>query len=85
MNFVTAEFPFSENRILGGVAIIALILFFSSNLIYFMRFSTSKQLHINDHLKAYLGYKSCPRTLGTEDPVYGGTRTHDLVVKSPVP
>ncbi len=32
-----------------------------------MRFSTSKQLHIFDHLKAHLGYKSCPRTLGTED------------------
>ncbi len=55
------------------------------NLIYFMKFSTSKQLHMNDHLKAHLGYKSCPRTLGTEDLVYGGTRTHDLVVESPVP
>ncbi len=54
-------------------------------LFYFMRFSTSKQLHINDQLKAHLGYKSCPKTLGTEDPVYGGTRTHDLVVESPVP
>ncbi len=50
------------------------------NLIYFMRFSTKKQLHINDHLKAQLGYKSCPRTLGTEDLLYGGTRTHDFVV-----
>ncbi len=50
-----------------------------------MSFSTIKQLHINDHLKAHLGYKSCPRTLGTEDQVYGGTRTHDLVVESPVP
>ncbi len=49
-----------------------------------MRFSTSNQLHINDHLKAHLGYKSCPRTLGTEDLVYGGTRTHELVVESPV-
>ncbi len=48
-----------------------------------MRFSTSKQLHINDHLKAHLGYKYCPMTLGTEDLVYGGTRTHDLVVESP--
>ncbi len=38
-----------------------------------MRFSASKQLHINDHLKAHLGYKFCPRTLGTEDLVYGGT------------
>ncbi len=37
-----------------------------------MRFSTSNQLHINDHLKAHLLYKSCPRTLGTEDLVYGG-------------
>ncbi len=47
-----------------------------------MRFSTSK--HINDHLNllnAQLGYKSCPRTLGTEDLMYGGTRTHDLVVE----
>ncbi len=44
-----------------------------------------QQLHINDHLKAHLGYKSCPRTFGTEDLVYGGTRTHDLVVDSPVP
>ncbi len=51
--------------------------FFFLNLIYFIRFSTSKQLHINDHLKANLGYKSCPRTLGTEDLVYGGTQTHD--------
>ncbi len=50
-----------------------------------MRFSRSKQLHINDHLSAHLGYKSCPRTLGTEDLVYGGTRTYDLVVESPVP
>ncbi len=50
-----------------------------------MKFSTSKQLHINDHLKANLGYKSCPSTLGTEDLVYGRTRTHDLVVESPVP
>ncbi len=50
-----------------------------------MRFSTSKQLHIKYHLKAHLGYKSCPRTLGTEDLVYGVTRTHDLVVESPVP
>ena len=49
-----------------------------------MRFSTSNQLNINDHLKAHLGYKSCPRTLATEDLVYGGTRTHDLVVESPV-
>ncbi len=32
-----------------------------------------------------LGYRSCPRTLGTEDQVCGGTRTHDLVVESPVP
>ena len=32
-----------------------------------MRFSTSKQSHINDHLKAHLGYKSCLRPLGTED------------------
>ncbi len=47
-----------------------------------MRFSTSKQLHINDHLKAHLGYKSCPKTLGTEELVYGGTRTHDLVVEN---
>ncbi len=52
---------------------------------YFMRFSTSQQLHINDHLKAHVGYKSCPMTLGTENLVYGGTRTHDLVVESPVP
>ncbi len=50
-----------------------------------MRFSTSKRLHINDHLKVHLGYKSCPRTIGTEDQVYGGTRTHDLVVESTVP
>ncbi len=50
-----------------------------------MRFSTSMQLHINHHLKAHLGYKSCPSTLGTEDLVYGGTPTHDLVVESPVP
>ncbi len=50
-----------------------------------MTFSTSKQLHINDHLKAHLGYKSCARTLGTEHLVYGGTRTYDLVVESPVP
>ncbi len=49
-----------------------------------MRFWTSKQLHINDHLKAHLGYKSCPRNLRTEDLVYGGTRTHDLVVESPI-
>ncbi len=48
-----------------------------------MRFLTSKQLHTNDHLKAHLGYKSCPRTLGTEELVYGGIRTHDLVVGSP--
>ncbi len=53
--------------------------------VYFVRFSTSKQLHINDHLKAHLAYKSCPRTLGTEDLVYGRSRTHDLVVGSPVP
>ncbi len=50
-----------------------------------MRFSTSKYLHINDHLKAHSGYKSCPRTLGTDDLMYGGTRTHDVVVESPVP
>ncbi len=50
-----------------------------------MRFSTSNQLHINDHLKAHLGYKSCPRTLGTEDQVYAGTQTHDVMVESPVP
>ncbi len=52
-----------------------------------MRFTTSKQLRINDHLKAHLGYMniSCSRTLGTEDLVYGGTRTHDLMVESPVP
>ncbi len=49
-----------------------------------MRFSTIKQLYINDHLKAHLEYKSCQMTLGTEDLVYGGTRTHDLVVESPV-
>ncbi len=47
--------------------------FFFLTCIYFMRFSTSKQLHINDHLKAHFGYKSCPRTLGTEDLMYGGT------------
>ncbi len=35
-----------------------------------MRFSTNKQLHINDHLKAHLGYKPCPRPSGTEDLVY---------------
>ena len=50
-----------------------------------MRFSTSKQLHINDHFKAHSVYKSCPRTFGTEDLVYGGTRTHDLAVENPVP
>ncbi len=50
-----------------------------------MRFSTSKQLHIKDHLKAHLGYKSCPKNLSTEDLVYGGIRTHDLVVEGPVP
>ncbi len=27
----------------------------------------------------------CRRNLGTEDLAYGGTRTHDLVVESPVP
>ena len=48
-----------------------------------MKFSTSNQLHINDHLKAHMGYKSCSRTLGREDLMYGGTRTHDLVVESP--
>ncbi len=26
-----------------------------------MRFSISNQLHINNHLKAHLGYKSCPK------------------------
>ncbi len=46
-----------------------------------MRFSTSKHLHINDHLKPRLGYKSCPRTLGTEDLVYGETQTHDLMAR----
>ncbi len=46
-----------------------------------MRFSTSKQLYINDHLEAHLGHKSFPRTLGTEDLVYGETRTHDLMVE----
>ena len=55
------------------------------NLIYLMRFSTLNQLHINDHLKAHLGYKSCPRTLDTENLVYGRTRTHYLVVESLVP
>ncbi len=35
--------------------------------------------------QAHLGYKSCPRTFGTEDLVYGGTGIHDLVVESPVP
>ncbi len=30
-----------------------------------MRFLTSKQLQINDHLNSDLGYKSCPRTLIT--------------------
>ncbi len=50
-----------------------------------MRFSTSNQLHINNHLKAHLGYESCPTTLGTEDLVYGGIRLHDLVVERPVP
>ncbi len=50
-----------------------------------MRFSTTKQLYINDHLKAHLGYKSCPRTLGTEDLVYGKTQTHGPMVESPVP
>ncbi len=50
-----------------------------------MRFSTSMQLQINNHLKAHLGHKSCPRTLGTEDLVYGGTQTHDLAVEHPVP
>ena len=43
-----------------------------------MRFSTSKKLHINDHIKANLGYKSYPRTLGTEE-------GHDLMVDGPVP
>ncbi len=60
-------------------------LFFVKTRMYFMRFSTCKQLDINDHLKAHLWYKSCPRTLGTEDLVYAGTRTQDLVVESPVP
>ena len=55
------------------------------NLIYLMRSLTSNQLHIKNHLKAHLRYKSCPRTLGTEDLVYGRTRTHNLVVESPVP
>ncbi len=64
---------------------IQMFFFFFLNLIYFMRFSTSKQLHINDHLKAHLEYKSCTRTLGTEDLVYGGARTHGLVVESSVP
>ncbi len=50
-----------------------------------MRFSTSKQLHISDHLNAHLGTNLCPRTLGTEDLMYGGTGNHDLVVGSPVP
>ena len=51
-----------------------------------MRFSTIKLLHINDHLKAHLGYKSCPRTLGAEDlEYYGGTQTNNPVVESPVP
>ena len=45
-----------------------------------MSFSKSKQLHINDHFKAHLGYKSCPRTLGTQNQVYGVSRTQDLVV-----
>ncbi len=67
------------------ILINTIVFCFFLNLIYFMRFSTSKQLHSNDHLKAHLGYKSCPRTLGTEDLVYGGTRTHDLVAESPVP
>ena len=39
----------------------------------------------NHHLKAHLGYKCCPKTSGTEDLVYGGIRTLDLVVESPVP
>ncbi len=47
-----------------------------------MRLSGSKQLHINDHLKAHLGYKSCQRILGTEGLVYGGTRTHNLMVET---
>ena len=50
-----------------------------------MRVLTSKQLHINDHLKAHLGYKSCPRILGTGEIVYGGTQIDDLVFGSPVP
>ncbi len=51
-----------------------------------MTFSISKQLHINNHLKAHfmhLEYKSYPRALGTEDLVYGGTGTHNIVVESP--
>ncbi len=49
-----------------------------------MRFSTSEQLHINGHLKAHLGYKSCPRTLGTEDlaglePTISWLRVHEIV------
>ncbi len=46
-----------------------------------MRFSTSKQLHINDHLKHIWGTNLA---LGTKDLVHGGTQTHDLVVESPV-
>ncbi len=49
-----------------------------------MRFSTSNQLHINDHLKAHLGYKSCSKTLDTEG-LCGGTRAHDFVVEGAVP
>ncbi len=59
--------------------------FFFLNLIYLMRFSQAIKCIFYDYLKAHLGYKSCPRTLGREDLVYGGTRTHDLVVGSPVP
>ncbi len=41
--------------------IISFFFFFKLE-IYFMRFPASKQLHINDHLNAHLGYKSCPRS-----------------------
>ncbi len=51
-----------------------------------MRLSTSKQLHINNHLKAHLEYKFCPMTLGIEDVVYDGTReSSTLTTRPPAP
>ncbi len=56
------------------VIVVLFTIFLSFGLFY--EVLDKQAIACSNHLKAHLGYKSCEKTLGTEDLVYGGTRTH---------